>query len=119
MGYPQIMFVLNNKYRSGFTSLKMLPNGFLTLAVGFVYKRFSPFIEIMNEKLLEVVASGLTNYWIEIRLNPKGLRRIVEEIGPQVLTMEHLEVGFFICLAPLVLSIIVFALEIALHRFYC
>lgn len=58
--------------------------------------------------------SGLLTYWYEFYKNPSGLKLQIEEIGPQVLTMEHLLIGFQICIAVLTLSVIAFVAEMTI-----
>lgn len=61
-------------------------------------------------------SSGLIQYWINELFNPKGLKVKSEDIEPQVLTMEHVTVGFLVCLCPLASSIIIFIFEIAVYK---
>lgn len=42
-------------------------------------------------------------------------RREVNDIGPQVQTMEHLGVAFVACMIPLGLAIVVFLMEVISH----
>lgn len=72
-----------------------------------MYKIHCPFREIMDEKLIQLLESGIMHKWIGTPSPP-----IVEKIGPQVLTMEHLEIGFIACFVPLILSIIAFLTEV-------
>lgn len=87
-----------------------------TLFIGLSFKPFCPFYEILNEKIGRMVAAGLVDYWMNRGMN---LHRNAfdESIGPQVLTMEHLDIGFKFCLFPLVLSLIAFAFETGMKYF--
>lgn len=42
--------------------------------------------------------------------------KAIEDIGPQVLTMDHLAVAFIACTVPLILAVLVFVSEIFLPR---
>lgn len=107
----------SNDYRSGFSSLCILKENLFTSSfTSFFYPIYSPFIERFNDKIRELHSSGLTDYWEKKYLNSKGLIRKSEDIGPQVLTMEHLEVCFIICILPLLLGLIAFAGEIVFAR---
>ena len=69
------------------------------------YKKSVSFVEVFNEKLAEMEPNGLMEYWRRIR---SFSTTKVEEIGPQVLTMDHLTLGFFACCIPMVLAVIAF-----------
>lgn len=99
-------------YRSGLFSVTLLDETIVSQKRGFVYKPFSPFFETFNEKIDEMLSSGIVEYWNKKLFNPSLVKRTEEEVGPQVLTMEHLEVGFISCLIFLILSIFVFLLEV-------
>lgn len=64
-----------------------------------------------------LAAGGLIFYWENLWSNPRGLKMKIDEIGPQVLTMEHLMFGFYIWLAVLAISIIAFVGEKATKAF--
>lgn len=74
----------------------------------------NPFFDYFNQILGELEAGGFLIYWRKNEINPQGFKRKLEEIGPQVLTMEHLEIGFLVCLFPFGISAIVFVFEIIL-----
>lgn len=58
-----------------------------------------------------MIASGLIFHWWNSFIDPKGVKKVQDDIEPQVLTFEHLEIGFIFCLVPLALSIIAFFYE--------
>ena len=98
-------------YRSGTSSVAVLEDDWITLYSGIVFKAFSPFFEIYNEILSLLESNGILGSW---RIHNKyPTKPKVDAIGPQVLTMDHLWIGFFACLIPLALSALVFALEIS------
>lgn len=43
-------------------------------------------------------------------------RKEIDEIGPQVLTMDHLGLGFLVCLIPLGLAIVLFSWKLLFIR---
>lgn len=108
----QVLAMINNQYRSGFSSLEMLEETVATTPAGLMFRVFSPLVEIFNEKSHQLFAEGFITYWYDNMFNPKGFTRKPEHIGPQVLTMEHLRVGFLVCLCPLLLSLIAFFVEL-------
>ena len=90
-------YIDNRAYRSGTTSLTYLDEDHKLVYTGILFKTFSPFIEVYNEKLEWLKTGGLLDYWKLYEYLPPKL----DEIGPQVLTLDHLIVAFLICLAPL------------------
>ena len=88
------------------TSLAFLEENYIWLHSGMSFLPLSPFSEIYNEILLKLESNGIIYLWrrqyyhVEVS-NPSG-------IGPQVLTMDHLMIGFLACLIPAVLSILTF-----------
>lgn len=89
----------------------MLDETFITIPASLMLPLYSPLVEIFNEKIHQMHSGGLIYYLEKNYTNPKGLKNQPEEIGPQVLTMEHLEIGFLVCLCPMALSVLVFAGE--------
>lgn len=78
--------------------------------MGLAFYSFSPFYEDFNEKIGQMIAAGLTNE-IERELRPLVAP---EEIGPQVLSMEHLGVAFLICFFPFIICTYAFIIEISI-----
>lgn len=95
----------------------MLEEKIKMLTLGLKFKPFSPFIDILNKKIGELAAGGLINYWSDSMLNPKGIKQSIEEIGPQVLTMDHLAIGFLFCAIPFILCFVALVSEIVIHKF--
>ena len=76
---------------------------------------YSPFLETYNEMLGWMEAFGFMANWREYYRN--SIPIIIEELGPQILTMDHLRIGFLACCIPLVCSIAVFIGELFCSRF--
>jgi hypothetical protein len=115
MGVPYILSCSFLDYRSGVSSLKIVRKPIRTNLGGFNFKEFSFLYEAFNEKTMWLFEAGITNYLLnsEEGLEGRGETNFKEEdIGPQVLTMEHLELAFYICLAPLALCLVVFIGEV-------
>lgn len=114
IGLPTALLYIENRfYRSGHSSLSILDEKLRTLYIGLSFKQFSPFYEVLNEIVGYLTSGGLINLWND--LNPKHRKREFEDIGPQVLTMEHIAIGFQTCLIPFTLSTIVFVIELAFN----
>lgn len=101
------------KYRSGAPSLFVLDEIAFRTSGGCGFKKFSPFFKTFNEKIGQSVAAGLTKHF-EMLLSP-AMETKIDDIGPQVLTMEHLGLGFIACLMPIGITIVVFLMEFVVH----
>lgn len=88
----------------------------MTVYYGIVRKGVGPYSEILDKKTVQLLESGLSALWINEILHVDGIKRGPEDIGPQVLTLEHLAIGFIFWLIPLALTIPVFLLELAISR---
>lgn len=100
------------RYRSGAPSLSALEAKYVTLTFQFRFKQFSPIFETFNDMIGRIIASLIMKKWF-VGLFPPNKK--VEDIGPQVLTMEHLELGFIACLMMLGLATAVFSVEMFAH----
>lgn len=103
---------ITSNYRNGFTSLHAFEETVSQYRDAILFPLYSPFIERFNEKIHYLRLGGLIDHWESDFLNPKGILRKPEDIGPQVLTMDHLEVCFLITLFSLLLGLIAFAGEV-------
>lgn len=110
-----LSFILS-QFRGGFPSIEILEGNVETVYLSLELPSFSPLVEVFNEKIYQLLASGVVSYWQYCLLYPTGLKKKLDEIGPQVLTMEHLSVGFLVCLCPFILSIFVFVCELAFFQ---
>ena len=91
----------------------MLEENYKTLHYGTVFKEFSPFFETYNEVKGWLESNGRME---KFRQDYKKLRRKPEELGPQVLTMDHLKLGFSACLVVAVVSLTAFIGELMWSR---
>lgn len=103
-------------YRSGVSSIKILEEKVETLFMCFVFDAYNPFFDYVNRMLADLAAGGFLSYWQKLAINPKGLIRKIDEIGPQVLTMEHLGIGFQICLVACAICVVILMFEIVFKR---
>lgn len=109
-----ILTSLNSQLRSGSISVSLLPETYTTLFNAEAFLPFSPFFEDFNAKIHQMITSGLFDLWHRREENPKGLTRKPEDVGPQVLTLEHLQMGFKFSLYPLTISAFVFLIELSI-----
>lgn len=98
----------NWAFRSGIPSLFRLDGTVHSSKYGFTFKKFSPLLETFNEMTGRFLDYGLLNE------NSEYIRQFEasDNLGPQVLTMEHLKLGFAACLITLGFATVVFFIEV-------
>lgn len=91
---------------------KLLKDRFTLSASSLVFEPHHFLFEIFDRKLQQYIEGDLIGYnkrfWDETS-NPKKYEKRQESFA--VLKLGDLEAGFIVCLVPLVLSILVFAIE--------
>lgn len=107
--------VHNNNYRSGVSSILFLEESFASFGYGIAFERFCPFFETFNRDIDRMISAGVMDY-IQKKTNLYVTKNFQYEIGPQILTMEHLGIGFLFCLIPLLISVIVFGMEVFVKK---
>ena len=95
--------IQHNLYRSGRTSLKILDEPYKMGYYGAPFKKSSPWLKTFNEMLGKMEANGMMEKWR--RFQSLSTTKL-ENIGPQVLTMDHLKFGFLACFIPLTLGVV-------------
>jgi len=101
-------------YASGTTSIKLLKEPIMKMVFGIMLPVKHPIVETFNLKILQLNSAGLIQYWIARNL---GNRDEPEpESEPEVLTLEHLAIGFKIHTFFLIISAIAFVLERIVYR---
>lgn len=115
--FDWLISTVNNHYRSGTTSLRWLNEPVAMSINSLAFKRRSPFYESFNTVVDRIMSNGVNSKWIRDFISPNNSYRkpIDDAIGPQVLTMDDLSIGFQFCCIPLVLSVIVFLIELAVY----
>ena len=109
-----INIVTSNAYRSGETSLVKLDEDYMTFPVALLFKDYSPYLETYNEMLGWMESNGLIGLWRQY--GTEYSVRKSENIGPQVLTVDHLKLGFLACLIPINLCVAAFIGEVSLPK---
>jgi len=107
----------NVVYRSGKSSISLMDFVICTDNYALEFPKGSPFFETFNGKISQMLSNGLIDHWFKNDRNPTGLNVKNEEIGPQVLSWDHLEYGFYMCLVLTAISFLVFCVEIIKTRF--
>ena len=115
MAVPASKFVLpmiENRYRSGVSSLTYIKDRIDVGFFGFAFFEFSPYHETFNGKIVQLFESGSINKWILESLKTKTYKMQEEEIGPEILTMDHLEVCWIIILIAHAICVLTFGFEL-------
>lgn len=120
-GPSDTKFIASRKFHSGQASFSVLEENFFTLfSTYLVLPKYSPFYETLEEKTHQLRSSGIIQRKLKTSVNPRGFSlsstSVVNDIGPQVLTLEHLEISFLICFLPLALGVAAFFCEHAIFR---
>ena len=105
----ELNYIEKHAYRSGITSLLPLDEDYITYHFGVVFKHFSPYFETFNDVKIWFESNGIMEKW---RRDSEDSSTKPDELGPQILTMDHLKIGFLACLVPLIIIIPVFIAEI-------
>lgn len=109
---PEVFNQIGQSFRSGTASLTLLDETIATFPAGQKFNSYCPFYETFNRKIDRMISSGLIRHWYDEFYTRKSFKIKPEETGPEVLTMDHLGIGFLVCLIPLVLGIIAFVVEL-------
>jgi hypothetical protein len=116
-GNPEILKQINAfKYFRGLSSLKLMDEKIAFIPTGFMITRNHPLIEPYNEIIGRLQDAGITDYWINYEYNRRKNEKI-ENFGPQVLDMSHLEVCFYVCMFPLIFAFLAFLCELNAELF--
>lgn len=80
---------------------------------GMSFSKNHKFYETFDRKLQEIFEAGVVGRHIRTHEDYANTKRYAHlyQRGPKVLTLEHLEAGFVICLVPLSFAIIAFIFE--------
>jgi hypothetical protein len=97
-------------FRSGVTSLYVADENIAPLYWGYIMK--TPLKEIITLKASQLHESGILSRIMNSAFM-EDFESKPEEIGPQVLTLQHLEAGFVVIACLLASSVAVFAVEVA------
>lgn len=108
-----IDFIEQHRYRSGKSSVGFLNQKVYGSLITFAMAPFDPFFEEFDEKIQIFVESGMYSM---LAYEFKGNNLYNAEVPPLVLTMHDLGIGFFVCLASLLLSMAVLLLEITIPK---
>lgn len=107
---------ISKRYRLRSSTLRLLKNERKQSMKGFAFKRnYKDFMfEPINDKMKYLLASGLTDYWVNQYMQ---IKTMPDDTSPRVINLTDLAIGFLACLVPLALSAVVFFVEIWMkHR---
>lgn len=109
-------FVTKGKF-----SQRILKNRLLLEMCGIQFPINHRLFDVFNRKFQQLFSSGIINRYIEGYFDFQKQKRFAHLYpeGPEVLTMKHLEAGFFVWLCSIFLAVFVFAVEwLNKFRFY-
>lgn len=118
MSEQGLAIINHRRLRKGTTSFSLLKETFFLFHQGLVFKNYDPFFETLNEKIDQMISSGIFAFHesLVLKINPWGLRKNEEEIGAQVLTLDDLFMGFFIWFLCISICTIVFVVELCFRK---
>jgi hypothetical protein len=97
-------------YVHGLSSLKMMKQQTGVIPLSFWMYRGNPLIEPYNEIIGRLRDAGITEYWINF---DRKKSEKIDDLGPQILDMNHLEVCFYVCMFPLIFAFLAFFGELS------
>lgn len=108
----------SKQYREGRMSFKILDEQLRTEFIVFPIEEFSPFFEEFKITIQLLVELGFKpSYSNKNAEHFKNRHETLDDlVPPLVLTMEDLEIGFSICLVPLIMSLAALVVELALPK---
>lgn len=106
---------LNFKYNNG-THLQLCKELFLMIPVVFYLQKHSFLLDVVNEQIEIVKASGLSDYWHQSIIDEKYLI-VVESKQPKSIKFEYLQGTFNLLLAGHGVAMIAFLWELTKSRF--
>jgi len=95
--------------RSNFTNYKILDQTPISSHDGMVLILNHPINEAINVIISALLESGIMDHWIA---NATYLKADEEDFGPQVLTLDHLFIGFVMWLIALAFAVVIFLIEV-------
>lgn len=107
--------MVNAKYRNGISSLHALDEIEDVRHIGLAFAPFSPFFGEFNEQIGRMMSAGFFNFWVPASAIKVSWKEKAEDIGPQVLTMDHMAVALIASLLPLTLAVIAFIAEVSVN----
>lgn len=81
--------------------------------MGLALYKNSFMYELMNRKVVQFMESGLAQSLVN---SYRYIKKTADKNEPNVLTLQHLQAGFYVWLACIVVSLIVFMLEMCFSR---
>lgn len=102
----------NREFRSGKISAFILDISVEYLMIGLYFKTNHALTETMSEKIMRCLEAGLLPSFYD----PK--KSFEDNLGPLILTLDHIGIGFICCVFPIVLASVVFLIEIVNKKIF-
>lgn len=104
--------IKRSKIRSGVLNLTPLNQFVMSTSYMFGFKPFCPFFETFNDMIGRLLAVGYFEPSFGFLGHKKLYSNMPTVTDPQILTMDHLEIGFIACSIPLGVAILIFMVEL-------
>ena len=106
-----------NKISYGKHFIEVCKEHLYTLQTGIYFQQNSYLVATVNVVIADIVQNGLISYWENDLMNEKYLSRPPITKDPKKLEFHQLSGGFFILIMGLILSLIIFLMELILNKF--
>jgi len=98
---------LNKYLRTGTASIQFLDVNLYPVRASLNFPPYHYLYKTFNDRTLRLIEAGCNKKWV-----PKEKKLIVDKIAPEVLTMDHIGIGFKTCLIAMAIAVGVFASEL-------
>lgn len=112
-GQSSTVAFLNRNYDVGM--FRLLKERLIIEHTGLDVGLHTVLVEPFSEKISKLKQGGFFEYWISFWILPRYLNPEVPKDLPEVLTMDHLAIGFYICCIPLFSAMISFVFETQIY----
>lgn len=107
-------FVMRKIKENG-TTFIILSEPLSTTPVTMYFWKNSYLTKVLSDLIQNMIASGLVEYWIKNELRNEAQAANNDE--PRPMTLRDLSAPFFLCCAGLLISFLVFVLELIFHHY--
>lgn len=109
---PRHLKHINADFRSGISSIHFIDKGIAPAIAGVSFRPYHILTSTFKERISRLFEAGFDRFWFQ--KNRDSISS--EETKPEVLTLDHLEIGFISCAVILAIGVAIFVLEIFHQR---
>lgn len=111
-----LMNLVSWRYKSGSPSLSFSTDLHSTYLVALAFTPFDPFFDEINAAVVGMFESGIMSHIQQGFFNGTRIKSAIYETPTINLSMEHLEIGFIICMLSMTSSIVAFSFEVTIPK---